>query len=156
MAWKKSPVQETTKLPSWLLVSFQPMLDCAAKSADCSFSVSQARDAMTKTTVLNIPWPVVTMAPVAVASWLGLRAHVIAPFIENHWHDSAGAEVLPLDSERRRGARQTTHDRRSRRPLVGRREVVMVDVLHVTNALRQSAAVEMQTPRIATPRRTWG
>jgi hypothetical protein len=33
-------------------------------------------------------------------------------------------------------AGQTTHDRRSRRPLVGRREVFMIGVLHVANALR--------------------
>jgi hypothetical protein len=39
------------------------------------------------------------------------------------------------DSQSTRG-KENNSRRRSRRPLVGRREVVMVGVLHVTNALR--------------------
>jgi hypothetical protein len=48
--------------------------------------------------------------------------------IEKHLHDS----------ERTRGAKQTTHDRRSRRPLVSRREVVMHALL-VTAAEKERA-----------------
>jgi len=57
-------------------------------------------------------------------------------------------KTLTRDSERRRGARQTTHDRRSRRPLVGRREVVMHNVrafLRSASTLRTAIAASAST-----------